>query len=316
MQRPKRRLVIVATVTALIAGGMPPWAVEASARTSGPPAVTLTGSVGRLPAASGVVIVEAELALGRSTNRQHVPTEFEDIPVTSARLTGPAFRIAVPDSATLRRAESQGHGIVNFDVVVDSGSVGTAQYVPVALTPAAPGNRATDAQLGSRVANIPRFPRFREIDARMRHAIEAAGGIAALPDDGPFPCIWKKYGHLIHHETKIGQVHVADVRGVTDDYMYTTRDDATLTVGESGAAGSGYSATGTITLTDTLSATGHGTYGKGSANYVTTLMYYQRYKNNNGIQCPVDVTYKIQANHSAGSFDLRSQHQRICGLHQ
>jgi hypothetical protein len=281
---------------------MPLWAVPASAGASARPAVTLTGSVGRLPAASGVVLVEAELALGRSAGRQHAATKLQDMPVADAKITGPSFRVAVPDSATLRRAEKLGHGIVNFDIVVDSGSSGTAQYVAAALTSAAaPGSTAVEAQLRSRVVSVPRFPRFKAMDARMRRTIEAAGGLAAVPDDGPFPCNWSRFRGLTHHETKIGQVHVANVGGVSDDYKYTTRDDATVSVGVSASPSSHYSASGSVTLTDSLSASGHLTFGKGAVHFVETLMYYQRYRNNNGISCPAGIRYKVQADHSAGN---------------
>jgi len=68
---------ITAAATALILGGMPFAAISASAALPSATVVTLTGSVGRLPAASGVVLVEAELALGRSISRQHVAKSWK-----------------------------------------------------------------------------------------------------------------------------------------------------------------------------------------------------------------------------------------------
>jgi hypothetical protein len=298
-----QRLSVLAAVTVLAAGTVSLEAI-ANAKAAITPAVTFTGSVGRLPAASGVVLVEAELPFGRNGDPQHVATYLEDVVVASARISGPAFRITVPSSPTLRHAETMGKGVVNFDLVVDSGSAGTSQYVPVALTQGAePGNSQAEAHLRSGTTSVPRFPPFRPMSARMRQAIAVAGGLAGMPLDGPYSCTWRKHLGLSQHETKIGQVHVADARGVTDDFKYSVKDDATVTVGESGSSAKGYTVSGSITLTDSLSASGHGTFEKGANKYVTTLMYYQRYKNNGTIQCPPGVTYKLQADHSAGNVD-------------
>jgi hypothetical protein len=139
-----------------------PAATSAQASASaGAARVTLSGSVGSLPAASGVVLVEAELALGRNTNPQHVATKLEDVVVVSEQISGGAFRIGVPDSATLRKAEHLGNGNVNFIVLVDSGSRSTWQNVPVPLTTsAAVGNVTADATATGKYVNLPRFHAF------------------------------------------------------------------------------------------------------------------------------------------------------------
>jgi hypothetical protein len=98
----------------------------------------------------------------------------------------------------------------------------------------------------------------------MRHAVEAveAAGGHAVPGDGPYPCNWSKYGSLQNRDTNIGQVHVADRSGVTDEYTFIQEDDSTLTVGLSFDPSTNYSAGGSITLTDSLGSTGKKTWGK------------------------------------------------------
>jgi hypothetical protein len=69
-------------------------------------AVTLVGSVRNLPANSGLVVVEAEIAVGESKANSYLPTMLEDIPVASRPVTrgGSRFAVAVPNSSVLRRA--------------------------------------------------------------------------------------------------------------------------------------------------------------------------------------------------------------------
>ena len=136
----------------------------------------------------------------------------------------------------------------------------------------------------------------------MRHAVEAveAAGGHAVPGDGPYPCNWSKYGSLQNRDTNIGQVHVADRSGVTDEYTFIQEDDSTLTVGLSFDPSTNYSADGSITLTDSLGSTGRKTWAKGALVYVQTLIYYQRYKNNGAISCP-STPYQVRADHAAGN---------------
>src|SRR5215470_12931335 len=142
---------IAAGCFALSTGAVPPLALAAGADASAQPAVILTGSVTGAPGPASV-LVTVELPFGRNTNRQHVATRLVDVPVARQDITGAAFRVEVPYSAALLRAEQVGQGNVNFYIIVFSGHQRTSQYVPVAMSrSAAPGNIAVARQVRSQV---------------------------------------------------------------------------------------------------------------------------------------------------------------------
>jgi hypothetical protein len=285
-----------------------PAATSAQASASaGAARVTLSGSVGSLPAASGVVLVEAELALGRNTNPQHVATKLEDVVVVSEQISGGAFRIGVPDSATLRKAEHLGNGNVNFIVLVDSGSRSTWQNVPVPLTTsAAVGNVTADATATGKYVNLPRFHAFQPMSSALSRAIAQAGGVTAmaLMTRQPEECNWNAYDSSIEDTTRIGEVH-ADT-SVDLFFTYHVQADTELSVGYSSSPVGGFSADGSITATNSMGATGGFPANTGVIRYADGNMYYQRYMYIGGKFCPPQG-YKLQLDHAVGDSFLGSQ---------
>jgi hypothetical protein len=268
----------------------------AAARTS--VAVTFNGSAGKLPAARGLLLVEAELALGRSTNRAHVASTLLDVPVASQQIAGGRFAVAVPDSPVLRRAERLGHGNVNFLLVIASGSWSTVQGVPVPLSPAAaPGNPAGAATARSRMVAVPRFPAYQPVGARAGRA--AAGGPAALASRRE-PCTWHRYGNENEKVTRIGEVHVADPRGMSDTYEYGTQADSSITIGFSETSPTGpWSTSGSLTVNNSMGASGGWTAGRSTVIYANGHIYYQRYRSNDAQLCFGRI-WRNQADHAAG----------------
>ena len=188
---------------------------------------------------------------------------------------------------------------MNFLVVVDSGSQATARYVSAPLTTAAaPGNVVAARVSTSRAVRMTRFPRFRPMDAQVSRAIRAAGGITGRPDDNII-CKWQSYGSEYEDATRIGEIHVANLTGATDKYEFVNQADSTISVGFSGAPGSGFSAGGSITLTNSMGTNGGFTAGPGTIKYVDGHIYYQRYQNNGAADCPPDL-YKAQAENVVG----------------
>jgi len=116
--------------------------VASSVAQAGPkPAVVVSGSVGNLQGGSALVVVQVGLPWG-ANNPRHIPAGFHYPEVAIQTITSRSFSIGVPDSATLRRAAKLGHGIVEFNVLVFSGSRFTSQMYPYTLTSAgANGNR-------------------------------------------------------------------------------------------------------------------------------------------------------------------------------
>ena len=279
---------------ALAAGALPLLAGPAGAATAASPVLTFTGSAGALPAGSATVVVEAELA--RDANAKGVPQSLQDIPVAVRTISAAGFSVPVGRSAVLQQAEQQGHGNVNFAILIVSGTRVTAQYVPAPLTrAAAPGNTAALAIEATRVIRVPAFPAYRAVGAAAGQWLAALG---ATPQIVPPPCQWTTYGSQYQDRTRIGEVHVANATGVTDTFEYRNSNDLTISVGISARSPDGdFGSAGTITLTNSLSADGGETFGPGTVDYVNDTVNYQRYEAE-GISCPngpEKYAYKIQA---------------------
>lgn len=270
VRRRSRVLVTTAATAALAISMLPLATTSAYATITTAPVVTFSGSVGTLPASTATVTVQAQLAL--NVNSSGVPQQLEEVPVASATITSPALSIPVPDSASLQQAELQGHGIVNFDILVTSGTSQTSEFVPAALTASA--TAANAAQLTVQKAHqvqVPAFPAF--------HAMSAGQEASAIPNNGGYGCFWSAYGSEYQDRTRIGEAHVANVSGVSDTFWFKTQNDMTISVGLSyNGPGSGYTPDGNITLTNSLSANGSDAYGSGAVNYVNDTTNYQRYQ--------------------------------------
>jgi hypothetical protein len=82
----------------------------------------------------------------------------------------------------------------------------------------------------------------------------------------------------VQKSTRIGEVHVANVSGVSDTFWFRDENDQTVTVGVSGSPAKGYTVDGSVTLTDSLSADGSEQFGKAADVYVYDDALYQRYR--------------------------------------
>jgi hypothetical protein len=296
--------VLGASALLLGAGSVLGW--SAVAATPGPslaltaasaPAVTLTGSVPALLGGSATVTVEAQLSQNRDA--RGVPQELEDAAVATAAITSPQFSIPVPASATLTQAEHEGSGIVQFEVILTSGTSATSVGFSAPLTaPTAVLNSAQRAAESSRIDQIPPFPPFMAAPRAQAAARTASRALAAGPDAvsgiSPIGCIWQVYGAQFDKLTKIGEVHVANAAGLSDDFEYTNQNDQTISWIISSGPKSGFTADGTMLLTTSLSANGGQTFGRGVTAYVYTTEFYQEYRGA-GWACRNDsgIAYKV-----------------------
>jgi hypothetical protein len=144
------RLLGLATTVVMAAAAVPLLAAPADAAQPAKPVVIFIGSVRKLPARTATVVVEVQLDLHVSA--QGIPREIEDIAVSAETITGTDYDVPVRESVTLREAERQGHGHVNFMILVRSGHSGTLWFVPA--VPSAPGQPPV-------VVRVPRMPPFR-----------------------------------------------------------------------------------------------------------------------------------------------------------
>jgi hypothetical protein len=273
-----RKLAFGAISLSLLA----PLVVAASAAQARPkPAVALSGSVGSLQGGSALVVVQVGLPWG-ADNPRHIPAGFHYPAVAVQTITSRSFTIVVPESATLRRAATLGHGIVEFNVLVFSGSRFTSQMYPFTLTAAgANGNRQALAQAQRQAASLGKFRPFAPDPASVRHGVSllrhtlAAHSGRALSSAG---CGVHAYGNPKEDLTRIGEIHVGSSKGLSMRWVYYATSDTTLTVGLSTSSPTGpWSEDGSYTTTNSLGA------GSGFTATNPTLIYtdgdewYQRY---------------------------------------
>jgi hypothetical protein len=244
-----------------------------TARTAAiPPVVTLTGSIPALAGDPATLFAEVQLPLDR--NAQGFPRRLEDETVASESITSSEFSLPVPDSPTLDRAEESGKGIVNFEIIVLSGTRTTAWglSVPITATPSTLNLSQASTEI-AHVVQVPAFPAL-HVDQRANpDAVTTPGGVS------PPECSWTEYGGQTDKTTRIGEVHVASATGVADTFEFRTENDQTISWGVTATGPtSGWLVGGTESLTNSLRAGGGQTFGPGTVSYVTTTGYYQEYR--------------------------------------
>ncbi|HET7012437.1 MAG TPA: hypothetical protein VFI65_00900 [Streptosporangiaceae bacterium] len=299
-----RNAALWAAFLATLAGGS--FVATGNAVAAPSVAVTLVGPVRNLPSASGLVVVEVEIALGESKSNSYIPTVLEDVPVASATIARSTshFAVAVPFSPVLRRAEAQGNGNVNFDVIVFSGGRSESQYTPAALsTSAAPGNTEVAREVKAKLVRLPSFSGF-------------SGAFRASPTTrtqilGHGPCKFMKVGKANERATRIGEIHVAPIHGMSDKFEYANHADSSITIGLSASPTSDFKAEGSGKVTNSIGTDSGFTSGPGTVIFVDAHFYYQRYIDNEVPACPETGPYKIQAVHAVGdTLQEKSKHPK------
>lgn len=249
------------------------------------PAVVLAGSLGRLPGTSALVVVQVGLPYG-ATKGGHSPAGYHYPAVAEQEITSGDFRIAVPDSVTLRQAAESGHGIVEFNVLAYSGRRQTSQMVPATLTESgANGNRAALAQAQNRLVTVPRFRAFSPVRPSAWGAVESLWQsltTAGRPRAGavvPFRCTGAvAVGSPVEDMTRIGEVHVGNVTGLSMRWNYYNTSDTTLSVGISYTSDTGpWSGDGAFTTSNSLGSEGGFSAPRATLVYSDGDMWYQRY---------------------------------------
>lgn len=95
--------------------------------------------------------------------------------------------------------------------------------------------------------------------------------------------------------------HLARGANITDRFAFTHTDDTTITLGYSTALGGNYTQSSSITLSDSISATGGHTFPNATHSYVSADFYWQRYADNDAPGCDPNKKFKEQADHWAGT---------------
>jgi hypothetical protein len=252
---------------------------------AGTPVVTFTGTI-ELPAATGTLAVQAEQG-----HRQLDPAVLTDVTVASQEISSGDFRISVPESAALAKAEA--NGWVPFVIVVESGKYVTMQSISVPVSgQAANGNAAVAQELSSRTAALPAFSPFRLSAASPRLLASSPGAI-------PPPCKWDRDGREQEKPIHIGEIHLTKQRHLLLNWDYGTEADTTVTVGYSATGDGHWTDSGSYTATNSISTDSGFSTGPdvNRLRYAVGQAYFQRYKTSGG--CIVQG-YKIQLDHMAG----------------
>lgn len=165
------------------------------------------------PYKSALVVVQVGLPYG-ANNPRHIPAGFRYPAVAEQTITSRTFSIGVPDSATLQLARKLSHGIVEFNVLVFSGTNFTSEMYPVTLTQAAAnGNRRALVQAQSRSVTLSRFRAFGPDPVSTCRALPAIRrGAPAVPNR---VCTSTAYGNPAEVLTRIGEVHVGSTDGLS-----------------------------------------------------------------------------------------------------
>jgi hypothetical protein len=161
------------------------------------------------------------------------------------------------------------------------GSRSSVSYVPVSVTTPAPG---TSLQ----------FTDGSAVSAGTMPAAQSAPTGTATPNVVP-PCYWSLQS-TTEKSTRIGELHVANQSGSHGTFTYHTQADSSLSVGLS-TDGTTYSASGSVTVSNSLAATGGYTTDAGSLTYAHDDMYYGHYT---GSYWSCGATDKVQATKSTG----------------
>jgi hypothetical protein len=272
----------------LLMPGLPGTAASAAPATAASeahPAVVLAGSLPHLPGRSALVVVQVGLPSG-ATKGGHSPAGYLYPAVAEQEITAAGFRIAVPGSATLRQAVERGHGIVEFNVLAYSGRRQTSQMIPATLTDSgANGNRAALVQAQNRLVSMPRFRAFsamrpsawRTVESLWRNFTTAH----RLRADAivPYRCAGAiAVGNPVEDMTRIGEVHVGNVTGLSMRWNYYNTSDTTLSVGISYTSDTGpWSGDGSFSTSNSLGSSGGFTAPRATLVYSDGDMWYQRY---------------------------------------
>jgi hypothetical protein len=291
--RPVLSGIAAATFCALLL--MPAYA---DASTYSPGTITVTGAV---PPATGSLTILAQVEVASQPGPHDVPGRLTDH--TVARVSEPAgtaaFSLSVPRSPMIVSAAQQNRGIAEFDIMIESGRHVWSQYVPVAVASTSV-TRSDDysSQLSTHIVRLPKFPKMRSLPSS-RNELSLS-----QPQDTT-NCVWTKNGSEYEGITRIGQMHVADLTGMTDAFEYQNYSDTTETVGLSWSSASGYSVDGSVSITNSIGTDSGFTAGEATLRYVQSHMYYQQYYNNGAASCPAG-TYKVEAVQDAGDSFLES----------
>lgn len=189
----------------------------------------------------------------RAWNHRGAPSKVSYYMVSEhAERPGEAITIASPIPARLAQTASVMHGTVNLAIVVRTSSKTYQWNVPARIL-------AGHIQITRQLPPLSKW---------------ASGPTVATPND-ILTCdhstvrTWEQYTHL-------GELHIANVSGMTGKFENETEADTTLGIGYSASGDSGsFAGAGTVTLSNSIGSDGAITRDAGYHMYVQGHVYYE-----------------------------------------
>jgi len=181
------------------------------------------------------------------------------------------LRLKVPASAATAALAKANHGIANLLLVLTDGTQISIFSVPTRAT------GTTKASVSGAVwrpdnsrASTTKIIKMGKPSALPAAAISQTPNVYGCYDNGPV-------AYDNNETTRIGELHVASQSGVNGKYYYNTQADSTMTVGV-GGTGSGYSASGSVGVSNSIGSGGYTSHTDGWIRYADDHMNYEKDK--------------------------------------
>ena len=221
-------------------------------------------------AASGPGTLQVDLEVPRHVNAEGVPQEIVDVPVQTVSLGGGGVHHV--DLAVTPRVVAAAHsGLANFELLAHFGrSVATSTAsLPVTGGTGAVGLVARSPG-GSQTVTFSPF----HTQALLQTVSPSQGYV-------PRSCHWFAYGPWHETSNRIGQMQDSSGAGSAVSWVYRTTADSTFGVGVSNSSPTGgYSASGSLTVTNSIGTSSGFSEGPGFNGYVDSNFYRQTYQSN------------------------------------
>lgn len=277
----KRTAAISVLAAATIATAMTA-SLSAPAASADTALATLVGTTD-LP--GGVAYLEVEQPTAFDSDGQ--PTQYTDTVVDKQSTNGGGqFTVTLPNTTTVTGAAV--NGWVNTLTVVKNGNQSTANYQPVLI------DRSNTSAGSTQDLNSPTT--VDEGTLAAAQTTSTTSTTSATPNDLTV-CTWMRVNRS-EQSTRVGEVHVANVSGMSGTFTWYTQDDSSFTVGMS-TDGTNWGVDGTFTLSASIGSNAELTDSAGQLDYVDDDMYYGKFENNGAASCP-GVRYKTHVIGSVG----------------
>ncbi|MGO9161495.1 MAG: hypothetical protein ACLP7J_12405 [Streptosporangiaceae bacterium] len=217
-------------------------------------------------------MVQADLEIATRVSVIGVPRKLTDVPLVTVTVSGAGtHRIDAPVTAEVLRHAASGLATFEFFARFGDREATSMASLPVAPGPDAAASAAGLASLG---ATTVTFSPFRTVPA-------------VRPDVVPPPCVWTADGSPVEKSNRIGQMQDSSGRGSKAAWNYSTEADSTFGVGVSGSLTANYSGDGSLTITNSIGASGGFTAGADFNRFVYGHFYRQRYESDMYLGHPI-----------------------------